>query len=81
MARTSQLIDIDKPERSLLLRKPLAEVKHGGGKKMLPSNQGYKAFRTFLDDYARTFKDQYADKASLLKWGGRNGAARPFVSN
>jgi mono/diheme cytochrome c family protein len=68
--RTSKLIDPDNPEKSLLLRKPLAEVKHGGGKKMLPGDQGYKAFRTFLDDYAKIVKDQYADKAALPKTQG-----------
>ena len=63
--RQSTLLDTDKPERSLLLRKPLNEVKHGGGKKFQPGDQGYKAFRTFLDDYARVVNDQYADAASL----------------
>ena len=51
--RQSKLIDVDRPERSLLLRKPLNEVKHGGGQKFQPGDQGYKAFRAFLDDYAR----------------------------
>jgi len=67
--RRSKLLDADKPERSLLLRKPLNEVKHGGGLKFQPGDQGYKAFRAFLDDYARVVKDDYPDAASLPKDG------------
>jgi len=63
--QASKLIDVDKPERSLLLRKPLNEVKHGGGQKFLLGDQGYKAFRGFVEDYARIVKDQYADARSL----------------
>lgn len=65
--RTSKLIDIQNPEKSLLLRKPLNEVKHGGGKKFLIGDQGYKAFRTFLEDYARIVRDQYSDAKALPK--------------
>ena len=57
--RTTKLIDIEQPEQSLLLLKPLGEVKHGGGKKMLPGDQGYKAYRTFIEDYARVVKNEY----------------------
>lgn len=59
--RTTKLIDVEKPEQSLLLLKPLGDVKHGGGKKMQPGDQGYKAYRTFLEDYARIVKDEYRD--------------------
>jgi hypothetical protein len=65
--RTSRLIDIDHPEKSLLLRKPLNEAKHGGGKKFQTGDQGYKAFRAFLEDYARISKNDYADAAALPK--------------
>ncbi len=65
--RTSKLIDTETPERSLLLLKPLNEVKHGGGKKFQIGDQGYKAFRDFLEDYARTSADRYPDAASLPK--------------
>jgi hypothetical protein len=61
----SRLIDKEEPEKSLLLRKPLGEVKHGGGKKFLPGDQGYKAFRAWLEDYASTVKDRYATAADL----------------
>lgn len=60
-------INIEKPERSRLLLKPLNEVKHGGGQKMLAGDMTYKAFRTFLEDYANTVKDRYATAASLPK--------------
>ena len=65
--RASKLIDMDAPEKSLLLRKPLEEVKHVGGKKFVVGDQGYKAFRAFLEDYARIMKDRYPDAASLPK--------------
>jgi hypothetical protein len=61
----SNLIDVKKPERSMLLLKPLNEVKHGGGKKMLPGDDGYKAFRSWLEDYAAIVNDKYTDKAAL----------------
>ena len=61
-------INVEKPERSRLLLKPLNEVKHGGGQKMLPGDMTYKAFRTFLEDYANTLKDRYATAAQLPKW-------------
>jgi hypothetical protein len=65
--RKSKLIDVEKPDKSLLLRKPLNDVKHGGGQKFIVGDQGYKAFRLFLEDYARIVKDKYADEASLPK--------------
>src|SRR5262249_52988613 len=63
--RTSRLIDVDEPEKSLLLRKPLNEVKHGGGIKFAKGDQGYRAFRTFLEEYARIVKGGYPDAKSL----------------
>jgi hypothetical protein len=60
-------VNVEKPERSRLLLKPLNEVKHAGGQKMLPGDMTYKAFRTFLEDYANTIKDRYATAASLPK--------------
>lgn len=64
-------INIRQPERSRLLLKPLNEIKHGGGQKMLPGDMTYKAFRTFLDDYARTIKDGYATANELPKSSSR----------
>lgn len=65
--RKSGLINVDDPARSLLLRKPLNEVKHGGGQKIDVGDQGYKAIRAFVDDFARLVKGGYADAAALPK--------------
>jgi hypothetical protein len=48
----SKLIDLEKPEKSLLLTKPLGEVKHGGGIKIVVGDQGYKAIRGWIEDVA-----------------------------
>jgi hypothetical protein len=68
---TNKLIDTKEPEKSLLLLKPLMEVKHGGGKKFLPGDQGYKAFRGWLEEYAKTVRDGYATAADLPKTAGQ----------
>ena len=63
----SENINIKQPERSRLLLKPLNEIKHGGGQKMLAGDMTYKAFRVWLDDYARTVNDRYATARDLPK--------------
>lgn len=63
----SDNVNEEKPDRSRLLLKPLNEVKHGGGQKMMSGDMTYKAFRTFLEDYANTVKDRYATASSLPK--------------
>jgi len=68
--RTTKLIDVDDPEKSLLLQKPLAAVKHGGGKKFVLGDQGYTAFRDFIEDYAKTVRDRYAKTEDLPKDDG-----------
>ena len=65
LIRKKDLIDIDNPEQSLLLLKPLKEVDHGGGKKFLKGDLGYKGFRTWLEDYAKVVRDEYAKSADL----------------
>jgi hypothetical protein len=65
--RSSKLINSSDPEKSTLLLKPLGAVKHGGGKKFAPGDQGYKAFREFIDDYAKTVRDEYAKSDDLPK--------------
>jgi hypothetical protein len=67
----SKLIDVQKPENSLLLLKPLKAVDHGGGKKFVQGDQGYRAFRAWLEDYAKTVGDQYADAAALPQTAGQ----------
>ena len=62
----SRLVNTKRPDRSLLLRKPLLDaLEHGGGKKMLPGDGGYKAFRTWLEDYASTVGDKYRRATDL----------------
>lgn len=61
----SKLIDVKEPEKSLLLTKPLGAVKHEGGKKFLPGDQGYKAFRTWIEDVAAIRSDRYTQAADL----------------
>ncbi len=63
----SKLIDVKNPEQSLLLRKPLNEAKHGGGIKFLKGDEGYKAFRRFIEDYAAIVGDQYTKAEQLPK--------------
>jgi len=63
--RRSRLIDVDAPAKSLLLTKPLNEVKHGGGVKFVKGDQGHTTALAFLEDYARIVKDGYPDAKSL----------------
>jgi hypothetical protein len=68
---SSKLIDVRKPENSLLILKPLKAVDHGGGKKFLMGDQGYQAFRSWLEEYAKTVGDKYATAAALPKTAGQ----------
>jgi hypothetical protein len=61
----SKLIDTKEPEKSLLLKKPLNEAKHGGGVKFLVGDEGYKAYRRFVEDYAKIVGDKYETAADL----------------
>lgn len=67
LIRTKHLINVENPEKSLLLLKPLKEVDHGGGKKFLKGDLGYKGFRTWLEDFAKVSRDEYAKAADLPK--------------
>lgn len=78
LIRTKHLIDTDQPEKSLLLRKPLGEEEHGGGKKFLKGDLGYKDFRTWIEDYAKVVRDEYAKTSDLPKSDPR--ALRQFSS-
>jgi hypothetical protein len=60
---TSKLIDTEKPERSLLLRKPLGE-KHGGGTKFAVGDDAYKGFRRWIEDVAAIRGKRYAAAAA-----------------
>lgn len=59
------LIDIDEPEKSLLLMKPTMQVEHGGGQKMVVGDRTYKHFRRFIDDYAAVVRGEYAEAEQL----------------
>ena len=61
----SKLIDTANPEKSLLLTKPLNEVKHGGGIKFAVGDQGYKAMRAWLEDVAAIKAGKYAKAEDL----------------
>ena len=58
-------VNVEKPEESLLLLKPLNKVPHGGGVKMLYGDGGYKMFRAWLEDYAKSAKGKYRREQDL----------------
>ncbi len=61
------IIDVEKPEESLLLSKPTMKVEHGGGQKMAVGDRSYKQFRRFLGDYAATVAGKYRTADELPK--------------
>jgi hypothetical protein len=61
----SKLIDYKEPEKSLLLTKPLNIVKHGGGIKFVVGDQGYKAFRSWIEDVVAIKNGKYTTAADL----------------
>ncbi len=60
----TKLIDIENPEKSLLLTKPLGE-KHGGGIKFVVGDDAYKGFRTWIEDVAAIRKNKYLTAKDL----------------
>ena len=60
-----KLLDLESPEKSLLLAKPLGTVEHGGGVKFAVGDQGYKAFRAWIEDVAAMRAGKYAKAADL----------------
>lgn len=64
---TSKLIDPKNPEKSLLLQKPLNAVKHEGGIKFVVGDQGYKAFRQWIEDVAAIRTGKYTKADDLPK--------------
>lgn len=53
------LIDVDSPEKSLVIAKPTMQVKHGGGQKMVIGDRSYQQFMAFLSDYSASAKGTY----------------------
>ena len=61
----SKLINPKEPDRSLLLQKPMGLVKHGGGTKFAVGDQGYKAFRQWIEDVAAIKAGRYIKAGDL----------------
>lgn len=61
------IIDLDRPEKSLILQKPTGLVKHGGHIKFLPGSTTDKRYRKFLNDYAAVMNETYRTAADLPK--------------
>jgi hypothetical protein len=59
------LVDLDDPDKSLILQKPLNEVEHGGHVKFIKGTRTDKQFRRFLNDYAATVRGKYQSPADL----------------
>ncbi len=62
-----KLINVQEPEKSLFLLKPLNVVPHGGGVKLLYGDAGYKQFRAWIEDYAASVKGTYRSEKDLPK--------------
>jgi hypothetical protein len=60
-----ELINTARPNKSLILQKPLNEVEHGGHIKFLRGSRTDKQFRRFLSDYAATVTGKYQTAADL----------------
>ncbi len=68
--RSTDLIDTRRPDQSKLLLKPLNISKHGGGIKFMVGDEGYKAFRAFVEDVAKVSTNQDKTAAALPKSDG-----------
>ncbi len=66
----ADLIDIENPEKSLLLQKPTLQVEHMGGQKMMIGDRSYKQFRRFIDDYSAIVKSEYHGASELPQPSG-----------
>ena len=66
------LIDVDSPEKSLVIAKPTMQVKHGGGQKMVIGDRSFQQFAAFLNDYAAAANGQYKKAEDIP-------AASPYV--
>lgn len=59
------LFDLDEPDHSLILQKPLGEVEHGGHVKFVRGSRTDKQFRAFLEDYAAVARGTYRSADDL----------------
>src|SRR5262245_26497605 len=62
-----RLVNLDDPNKSKILQKPLGEVEHGGHIKFTRGTRTDKQFRRFLQDYAATVTQKYQSAADLPK--------------
>lgn len=69
-----KLVDLDRPERSKLLLKPLNVIEHGGGKKMLLGDTDYWSFLSWIRDYANVVRDGYTSVDALPDRATRTGS-------
>jgi hypothetical protein len=60
-----RLVNVQTPKQSLLLLKPLNKVPHGGGVKLLYGDTGYKMFRAWIEDYAKSVQGKYRSAKDL----------------
>lgn len=58
-------IDLESPDDSQVLTKPLGLVEHGGGPKFPLGSRSDKNFRRFLNDYAAIVNGDYTDAKQL----------------
>jgi hypothetical protein len=63
--REHELLDLESPEKSLFLLKPLNQVMHGGGQKMAFGDRTYQQFRGFIEDLAATEAGRYQSADQL----------------
>ena len=60
-----KFLDLDAPEKSLILRKSTEQVPHAGGRKILIGDETYTRWIGWIRDYARAAKDGYATARDL----------------
>lgn len=60
-----KMVNIETPEKSMLLLKPLGEAKHGGGVKFAYGDRTFQLFLSWLQDYARTVRGEYREAKAL----------------
>ncbi|MEQ1862023.1 MAG: hypothetical protein ABMA13_19055 [Chthoniobacteraceae bacterium] len=69
----SDLLDLDRPERSPLLTKPTLEKSHKGGRKMVTGDRSYLQFLAFAEDYGAIKTGRYAKAGTLPAPGAEVG--------
>ena len=61
---SQELLNLKKPEKSKVLRKPTLQEKHKGGQKMIVGDETYVRWLAWITDYSKTLSNAYrsADK-------------------